>query len=134
MENLSSNDSLPNDGGAPSLDRAGSLPAIRSLWTLMKAPTLLITAATLAALAAWWFLVPSRHDKVVAAFESAQLGDSREIIRRWIGPPSRTEKTGKGLSVKEGLICESYSFFLTRYGFFYDLNGRLADKYMFTSE
>ena len=100
----------------------------------MKRPMPLIIAVALAALAGWWFLVPSKHDKVMAAFESAQVGDSRQIIRGWIGSPSRTEVTGKGLSVKEGLICESYSFFLTRYGFFYDSNGRLADKYMFTSE
>jgi hypothetical protein len=100
----------------------------------MKKIALLILSSALPAFAVWWFAVPSRHDRVMEVFDVAQVGDSRKIIHGLIGAPSHTEISGKGRTVKEGLVEESYQFFLARYAFYYDTDGRLSDKYKFLSE
>ena len=100
----------------------------------MKKIALFILLSALPAFGVWWFAVPSKHDRVVEVFDVAQVGDSRKIVQGLIGAPSQTGISGKGQIMKEGLAEESYTFFLVRYAFYYDADGRLADKYMFTSE
>src|SRR5690606_19938333 len=100
----------------------------------MKKIALLILLSILPAFAVWWFAVPSRHDRVTEVFDAVQVGDSRKMVQGLIGTPSHIEISGKGRTVKEGLVEEIYQFFLARYAFYYDAEGRLSDKYTFLSE
>ena len=102
----------------------------------MKRWRLPIVAAMISGSLVWFFATPSKHDRAFQAFEAAQIGDSRAIIEGWIGRPSSATLPDK--SEKEqypsATVCDSYSFFLVRYAFYFDANNKLASKYMFTSE
>lgn len=86
------------------------------------------------AFAVWWFAVPSKYDKASEVFAAAQPGDSRKFVRGLLGSPSRVEIEGKYGPSKAGLTEDSYSFFLVRFAFYYDADGRLTKKYAFQSE
>ncbi len=94
--------------------------------------------ALLASAAVWFFAVPSRFDRAAMVFDAAQVGDSRAIIRSSLGVPSLSETLTSEQKEREKrasvAVCESYSFFLTRFAFYYDGGGKLVDKYKFQSE
>jgi hypothetical protein len=95
-----------------------------------------ILTAVLSGSLVWFFATPSRHDRAVRTYETAQVGDSRAIIEGFVGPPSSARPPDRSESEQfpTAKTCDSYSFFLVRYAFYFDGNDKLVSKYMFTSE
>jgi hypothetical protein len=95
-----------------------------------------ILTAVLSGSLVWFFATPSRHDRAVRAYETAQVGDSRAIVEEFIGRPSSAKPPDRSENEQfpTATTCDSYSFFLVRYAFYFDANDKLVSKYMFTSE
>jgi hypothetical protein len=102
----------------------------------MKRWRLPLLAALLSGSLVWFFATPSKHDRAIRAYETAQVGDSRAIIEGLVGRPSSAKAPDKSEMEQfpSATICDSYSFFLVRYAFYFDANNKLVAKYMFTSE
>jgi hypothetical protein len=102
----------------------------------MKRWRLPLFAALLSGSVVWFFAAPSKHDRAVRAYETAQIGDSREIIEGFVGPPSSVKAPDRSEleQFPTATTCDSYAFFLVRYAFYFDASNKLVSKYMFTSE
>jgi hypothetical protein len=95
-----------------------------------------ILAAIISGLLVWFFATPSKHDRAVRAYETAQIGGSRAIVEAFVGSPSSAKPPDRSESEQfpTAARCDSYSFFLVRYAFYFDASDKLVSKYMFTSE
>jgi hypothetical protein len=102
----------------------------------LKRWRLQVLTAVLSGSLVWFFATPSKHDRAIRAYEAAQVGDSRAIIEGFVGPPSSARPPDRSESEQfpTATTCDSYSFFLVRYAFYFDASNKLVSKYMFTSE